>query len=165
MQIPPQSLRNAKTKPSSCFRTNWHRKSQDRQPINRTMFYLFLLKKTNKEKNNKKHKPPLLLRFFNFNSPRLLSMASLGNKNLYWILENRELSRNTGFMSSLPSPLSRQLLLPRPASNYLIHSQHCTGFNARRSFHKVILPVSILPGQFFVTSANWIIPQKDQMTM
>lgn len=82
----------------------------------------------------------LLLRFFNFNSPRHFSMASLGNKNLYWISKN-ELTRNTGFMSSLAPPLLRQFLLLWPASNCLIHPLHCTGLKAHRSFHKVILPV------------------------
>lgn len=68
-------------------------------------------------------------------------MASLGNKNLYWISKNSEVTRNTGFMSSLPPLCSRQFLLPWPASNWLIYPQHCTGLKAHRSFHKVTLPV------------------------
>lgn len=83
------------------------------QPINRTMYYFFFVVVV------KYHQ--CLHRFFKFNSLRLLSMACLGNKNLYWVSKNCDLTKNTGFMSSLPPPLLRQFLPPQPASNCLIH--------------------------------------------
>lgn len=67
-------------------------------------------------------------------------MASLGNKNPYWILKTMNCVEILDLLLPPHPPTPKPFLLHLPTSNCLINPKCCTGFDPHGSFHKLLLP-------------------------